>query len=178
MSRSRTSVSVHVCSPDRPTLVAAPWQPEPSPQRAWRGERSGEALARRGQRVGAVDRVNRLLLRGRELWIQRLTEIPIEIRREGRRLPQLAPLGRQLPPPPREATGVHQERAHEEQQRHLPRQPPLHPRRLPYSLLPLLQQGLLLAPGLGPQPLAGAHLRLLEGRRGLLHRLGQRGRRR
>src|SRR5216683_4099230 len=30
---------------------------------------SGEALARRGHRVGAVDRLNRLLLRGRELRV-------------------------------------------------------------------------------------------------------------
>src|SRR5215467_13453971 len=60
---------------------------------------SGEVLARRGHRMGVVDRLNRLLLRGRELRIERLPEILIEIPREGRRLVLRAPLGRELPPP-------------------------------------------------------------------------------
>src|SRR5437899_11588685 len=90
---------------------------------------SGRALAWGGDLMPPIDLLNRLLLRGRELRIQRLTEMSIELRREGRRLPQLLPLGRQPSPPPRRATGVDQQRDTYQQQPHLPRQPPLSPRR-------------------------------------------------
>src|SRR5260370_37046186 len=76
---------------------------------------SGRALAWGGDLMPPIDLLNRLLLRGRELRIQRLTEIPIEIRSEGRRLVLRAPLGRELPPPPRDASTVPQQRAHETQ---------------------------------------------------------------
>src|SRR5712691_8800124 len=135
---------------------------------------SGRALAWGGDLMPPIDLLNCLLLRGRELRIQRLTEMPIELRREGRRLPHLLPFRRQLPPPPRRASGVDQQRDAYQQQPHLPREPPLDPRSLGHDLLPLVQERRMGA----LQPLGNLHLRaflrLLEGRRGALHRLGER----
>jgi hypothetical protein len=99
--------------------------------------------------VGAVECLNRLLLQGRELRLQRLPEIPIAIRREGCRLVLRAPLGRELLPPPRDGAGVHQVRTHEEQQRDLPRQLSPEPRSLVHHPLPALEEALVLAPELG-----------------------------
>ena len=51
------------------------------------GSALGHALPGGGDVVGAIDRIDLLLPRGRQLGIQGLTEIPVEFRGEGRGLP-------------------------------------------------------------------------------------------
>src|SRR6266851_5107010 len=155
-------------------LLAGPLRYSHVAHRIAKGGVSGQALARRGDVVGAIDRINLLLPRGRQLRIQRLPEIPVEFGGEGRRLPQLLPFRRELPPPPPSAAGVHQQRGAQEQCCYLPRQPPPYLRGLVHHPLPVLDEVLVLAPGLSTDLRYRARLLLLKRRRGPLHRLGQR----